>query len=146
MAFTWPLFGCCCDGRLPSRLWFQGCIFSVSLLQNSGFETRILFKIRHHGIHLSTLWVLLWWPPDKRTLVLGQRFALHRFCRNVVLRQGFSSKVDIVAFTWLSFCDGLVAARQAHFGFRIAVFCLSLLQKFCLEPRIVSKVGVRDRP
>ena len=39
-----------------------------------GSRLRILFKSRLRGIHLATLCVLLAWPPDKRTLVLGQCF------------------------------------------------------------------------
>ena len=47
---------------------------ALSLLQKSDSELRILFKSRLHGIHWATLCVLLSWPPDKRTLVLGQCF------------------------------------------------------------------------
>ena len=48
--------------------------FFLSLLQKSDSELRILSKSRLHGIHWATLCVLLSWPPDKRTLVLGQCF------------------------------------------------------------------------
>ena len=68
------VFCCCAPCRREIgffRVPFFGC-FSFSC-----FRARILFKSRLHGIHLATLCVLLSWPPDKRTLVLGPCF-FHR--------------------------------------------------------------------
>ena len=63
---------CCCAPCRREIGFFRVpffCCFSFSC-----FRARILFKSGLHGIHLATLCVLLSWPPDKRTLVLGPCF------------------------------------------------------------------------
>ena len=63
---------------VPSGDWIFSCSF-FCCFSFSCFRARILLKSRLHGIHLATLFALLSWPPDKRTLVLGPCFLNRHF-------------------------------------------------------------------